>query len=233
MIGLFTKLKDINLNGNIKVVDFRFASVDDRVGDEFGEAKLWSRPYEYQYILDKLDELVPKGEKIHNTACGYGPYCIELRKKLQSSYSCIHSEIDFNDEGKGYSNFDYYYDVTTTDPFFTNSQSAVLNISTLEHVDYNDRLDKTVAEMANDYWGEPKDQEYVVIKSIKNLLDQLKSGGYLLLTFDYPRVKLDVLEEYLQAECEVPENLLNGSNSKFPNHDYSDLNVVYLILQKT
>ena len=36
----------------------------------------------------------------------------------------------------------------------------------------------------------------------------------------------------LDIKCLIPENKLNGSNSKQPNNKYSNLNIVLLVVKK-
>lgn len=193
---------------NFKVIDFRFANSNDEFDKKFEQEGAWSRIYEYKYVIDfimwnKLKDLsIPE---VHNTSWGFEGIHVIFRDELDKLGKCIHSDIvnsEFRDT--------YYYDITTEKNDFENKFDFVLNVSTIEHLnDVNDRLD-----------------------AINNLFKQVKNSGYLILTFDYPRVDLNEIETLVNEKCVVGDDILNGVNSIMPNENYKDLNIIYLILQK-
>ena len=191
---------------NFKVIDFRFASNNDVYDEKFVRPKMWSRPYEYRYVNDFINEnkngIKPK---IHNSSWGFEGVHVIFRDMLTEIGECVHSDIS---ESKVRDTF--YYDITTENKEFENTFDFVLNVSTIEHI--------------------PKEEERK--KAINNLFKQVKTNGYLILTFDYPRVNLPEIEELVNEKCVRVESILNGSNSVAVNETYSGLNIVYLILKK-
>jgi len=191
-----------------KVIDFRFASTNDAHDEKYELPNMWSRPYEYKYVYDKinwyklLDFSVPE---IHNTSWGFEGVHVMFRDSLDELGNCIHSDI-VNSEYRT----TYYYDITTENKDFENKFDFVINVSTIEHLDTStDR-----------------------INAIENLFKQVKVNGYLILTFDYPRVNLNEIETLINEKCVNIDNILNGANSIISNENYKNLNIIYLILQK-
>jgi len=190
-----------------KVIDFRFAKATDTHDDKYSQAGAWSRLFEYPYVIDfiKMHKLkdfsIPE---IHNTSWGFEGIHVTFRDDLDLLGTAIHSDIR-NSEFRE----TYYYDITEENKEFEKKFDFVVNVSTIEHLDTaNNRL-----------------------TAIKNLMKQVKVGGYLILTFDYPRVNLNEIETLVGVKCKVPENALNGANSINPNQAYKDLNIVYLTLR--
>lgn len=193
---------------NFKVIDFRFVNITDNYDEKYKQDGAWSRIYEYEYVINfiKWNKLknfsIPE---IHNTSWGFEGVHVTFRDELDTIGKCIHSDIVSSQFRET-----YYYDITTEQKDFENKFDFVVNVSTIEHLNtINDR-----------------------IISIENLFKQVKSGGYLILTFDYPSVKLIEIEELIGVKCKDSLDKLNGSNSINPNHIYSNLNIIYLILKK-
>lgn len=192
--------------GNFEVIDFRFAKATDNYNLKY---KAWSRIYEYQYVIDFIKMNKYKDfsiSEIHNTSWGFEDVHVLFRDDLDLVGKCVHSDIV-------HSNYrdTYYYDITTENIEFVNKFDFVINISTIEHLE--------TIEIIN--------------QSIENLFKQVKPGGYLILTFDYPRVNLTEIELFIGTKCVFNENdVLNGSNSKIIDDRYKDLNIIYLILKK-
>lgn len=193
---------------NFKVIDFRFASKDDVYDQRFVLPNMWSRPYEYKYVYSFIKEHKFKSKlkpKVHNSSWGFEGVHVTFRDILDEIGECIHSDIvksEFRDT--------YYYDITTENKEFENNFDFVINVSTIEHIlDKGDR-----------------------IKAIESLFKQVNIGGYLILTFDYPRVNLSEIEELIDHKCKESSNKLNGNNSIVKNERYGNLNIVYLILNR-
>jgi SAM-dependent methyltransferase len=128
-----------------------------------------------------------------------------FRDKLDTIGECVHSDIVHSEERPT-----YYYNITTEEKNFENKFDFVLNVSTIEHLDIKEQR----------------------ILAIENLFKQVKPNGYLILTFDYPRVSLIEIEEMVGTNCKPSTNPLNGKNSVVPNLNYENLNIVYLIIKK-
>jgi len=191
---------------NFKVIDFRFACNDEKFDNKFATPSIWSRPYEYKYVTDFIEENSNKNNiEIHNSSWGFEGVHVIFRDYLDKLGNCVHSDISNSDFKPT-----YYYDITEEKPEFENKFDFVLNISTIEHIE----------------------SETNRIKAIENLFKQVKNGGYLILTFDYPRVNLDEIEKLVGVKPIKNGVILNGENSNNQNIRYKDLNIIYLILKK-
>jgi len=193
---------------NFKVIDFRFADVNDNYDEKYAIDGVWSRLYEYHYVLNTIKMNMLKNmskPKIHNSSWGFAGIHVPFRDELDGIGECIHSDIQNSDVRDT-----YYYDITMEEPEFENYYDFVLNISTIEHLDGKEKR----------------------FQAIENLWKQVKVGGYLILTFDYPRVNLSKIEVLIDFKCKQPINVLNGENSINPNKNYKDLNIIYLVLKK-
>ena len=192
------------VENSFNVVDFRFAKSTDIYELKY---EAWSRIYEYSYILNFIKSKLIAGEvpKLHNSSWGYEGVHVIFRDDLDKIADCIHSD-------KVHSNYrdTYFYDITTKNMKFNNKFDFVLNVSTIEHLN----------------------SQKEILESIENLFEQVKINGYLILTFDYPRVNLSDIENIVNVKCAEIKNRLNGNNSQIKNETYKDLNIVYLILQK-
>lgn len=193
---------------NFTVVDFRFANADDKYDTKYAQKDIWSRLYEYHFVIDFIKWHMYKGmekPKIHNTSWGFMGIHTMFRDELDSIGDCIHSDIVHSNERPT-----HYYDITTEEKQFENKFQFVLNVSTIEHLESKEKR----------------------ISAIENLYKQVAPNGYLILTFDYPRVSLREIEEMIGTKCKSSTNPLNGKNSAVPNINYGNLNIVYLIIKK-
>jgi SAM-dependent methyltransferase len=191
---------------NFKIIDFRFAEVTDAFNLKYNFKEIWSRQYEYKYVIDNiLSKKNVDKPKIHNSSWGFVGLHVIFRDELDTIGECIHSDIVHSVERPT-----YYYNITTEEKQFGNKFDFVLNISTIEHLDTSMQR----------------------ISAIENLFKQVKPNGYLILTFDYPRVNLFEIETLVGVKCKSPSNPLNGRNSIIPNINYKDLNIIYLTIRK-
>ncbi len=192
---------------NFTVIDFRFANVNDQYDTKYAQKDIWSRLYEYHYAIDFIKGNHGDFErpKIHNSSWGFEGIHSMFRDELDTIGSCVHSDIVHSAERET-----VFYDITTEEKQFENKFQFVLNISTIEHLDSKEKR----------------------IAAIENLYKQVVANGYLILTFDYPRVGLSEIEVLVGEKCKFSENPLNGRNSVVQNLNYKDLNIVYLILKK-
>ena len=141
----------------------------------------WSRLYEWKYVIDAVNKLKPN--TLHNTACGglntgdclHLTFCSDLDSLCSSA---THSDL----WGGGYlgtevkpskDNF-IFYDITKP---IEQKFDLVLNISTIEHL--------------------PKEKRLL---AIQNLINQVNVGGELILTFDYPDVDINEIEEFFKIK---------------------------------
>ena len=175
---------------NFKIVKSEFITTDYKKEEKY---KHWSRIYEWPYVIDVIKEIKPKS--IHNTSCGgldegdclHITFCKDIDSLCDKA---IHSDIwggtyigtEIKPE---YDNF-IYYDITES---FSGKNDMVLNISTLEHL--------------------PKDK---IINAIDNLLSQLNVNGHMILTFDYPDIDINIIEDYFQCKIKISDNKINHAH---------------------
>jgi hypothetical protein len=151
----------------------------------------WSRIYEWKYVYDYIEKIKPK--TLHNTSCGglnvgdclHLTFCSHLSSLCPGS---IHSDkwgggyigTEVKPEGDDF----IYYDVTQP---FDRKFDVVLNISTLEHLKGNEM------ELA-----------------LYNLVKQINKGGDLILTFDYPEVNLDMINNFFKCDIKPSPNIITN-----------------------
>jgi SAM-dependent methyltransferase len=162
----------------------------------------WSRPYEYKIVNDYLDTKLSPGAMVHNSAWGSAPIHLTFRNKLDEVYKCTHSDITGREDT-------YRYNILSKDASLVDSYDAVLNVSVLEHLG----------------------TFHQTREALSNLYEHLKPGGYLICTFDYPRVDLQSLEQFLNVDCKRVENPLTGNNSICPDPNIN-LNIVFLVIKR-
>ena len=127
-----------------------------------------------------LSRLMAYGaDTVHNTACGGD---MEVHRQfahaLSSKYKTVHSDIFGAWGGR------IFYDITK--PFEGKEKfDAVVCVSAIEHI-----------------------ENVKPVEIIKNLMEQLKPGGVLLMTFDAPPINWPQLTIDLQAECRIPNDVL-------------------------
>lgn len=158
---------------NFKVIDFRFLSTEDNYDLSYW---WWLRPYEYQAVFDQIENSNGHKPKIHNTSCGYEPaVMLKFAHALNKVGDCLHSDLREdvvdNIEIK-------QYDMTKREESLRERFDYMVSISALEHF--------------------PKED---LIQTLFNLWDQVKVGGKLICTFDYPRFELEIFEDLLGAKC--------------------------------
>jgi SAM-dependent methyltransferase len=141
------------------IIDFRFLTLEDQSISKYGA---WSRVYEYPYVLNTLAKLgaTPNSE-IHNTSWGFEGCHVSFKNDLDGLYPrTFHTDIkSSNLPNTG------IYDITKNSAELKDKFDYVINVSTVEEVCYSPA------------------------HIINNLLDQVKPGGHLIITFDYhPRI---------------------------------------------
>lgn len=198
----------------MKVVEFRYLNTRDNHDKKY---KWWSRVYEYKYVLDVLKKLGATSEsQIHNSSWGWEGCHITFKNDLDNQYcNTVHSDVKQSTLDKT-----IVYDITKKcEDKYKNYFDFVINVSTVEEVNH------------------PND------KVLNNLLEQVKTGGYLIITFDHNKnspptfgkgsINLTNVEDFVNKKIDPPSNyILNGSNSILPNSRYAHLNCGVLVIQK-
>lgn len=191
---------------NYEVMEFRLLSTDDIFNNTFNDGLAWSRIYEYPLVLNLLKKYANNKEPtIHNTSWGFEGVHVLFKEKLDIfSKNTLHSDIRRSNLPNT-----TVYNITQPPPKeLKNKFEFVLNISTVEEVNYNH------------------------ITIIENLLDQVILGGYLIITFDYPGLNVNLIESKYKISLYVPPNPINGTNSQLINKKYAHLNCGVFVIKK-
>ena len=196
------------------VEEFRFLKTDDVYDEKYN---WWSRIYEYPYVLNKLNLLGANNDsKIHNTSWGFEGCHVTFKNDLDLLYNnVIHSDIKESNLPKT-----MFYDITKKiEEKYVNYFDFVVNVSTVEEVNYPNNL------------------------VIDNLLEQVKIGGFLIITFDYKindfsnfgngSINLECVEQYMNKKIKPLEDVcISGEKSLFPQIMFSDLRCGVMVLKK-
>jgi SAM-dependent methyltransferase len=193
------------------VTEFRYLTRDDMFDKKY---IAWSRIYEYPYVLNMLKNLgANKNSMIHNTSWGWEGCHVTFKDDLDNLYcNTLHSDIKLSNL-----NNTTVYDITKPPGANLIEQfDFVLNISTVEEVNYSH------------------------LNIIQNLLKQVKSGGYLIITFDYnPKnptgvgsIQLSKIEEHFNIKLYDIDNKISGINSENIEKRNQNLNCGVLVIQK-
>jgi SAM-dependent methyltransferase len=188
---------------NLTIHTFRYLRTTDPFDDSYPH---WSRKYEYPTVLKELKERVKYFKDcptIHNTSWGFdSEHHTKFKNELEGRFLppyVTNSDIVYT----GVPNT-CYYDLTLPTPeVYKEAFDFVLNLSALEEI--------------------PGDHDLY----LSNLAEQVRPGGYLICTFDYPGLRSNILE-HLNPK---PEDCIVGDISHLGGP--SELNVLYLVAQKT
>ena len=187
---------------NFEVLEFSYFDTRDSFNKKWVE---WSRIYEYEFVKNRLLTLgANANSKVHNSCWGYQGCHITFKNELASQFPhLINSDIQYSSEINT-----SVYDLTKKCPqYWKNEFDFVINISTMEEIFSSQLL------------------------VLRNLIQMLKSGGHLILTFDFPGLKLELFEKLLDDNIKIPDFPLK---KRFPNRsDVPDhLMVGYLVIRR-
>ena len=160
-----------------EVVDFRLFDYSDKKNSIWEE---WSRVYEYEFVLELLNELqIQNSCEIHNTCWGYGGVHVKFKNELgKVSKNVVNSDIR-NSDLPG----TQIYDLKKRPPVNWKSKfEIVINVSTMEEIEASH------------------------LKILKNLLLMVRPGGYLIVTFDLPGINLESVEKLFKKKLDQREN---------------------------
>jgi SAM-dependent methyltransferase len=191
----------------MELLEFRKLNLSDEYSEKYNDGFAWSRVYEYQLVLNLLKKYYGENKdiSIHNTSWGFDGIHVIFKNDLDTNYpNTIHSDIKPSNLKNT-----IVYDITQQpSDELKDKFDVVMNISTLEEVNFDH------------------------LKSFNNLLEQVKTGGLLIITFDYPGLQLEKFEKLFNDTLKTTDNDLNGSNSKLVNKHWSHLSCGLIILRK-
>ena len=189
----------------MKVLEFKYFDSEDESISEYFDGSCWSRPYEYCKVENQLREHIGDDGKIHNTSWGFQGVHVQFKERLDSlSMETLHTDIRHST----LENTELYDITKKPKEEWRETFDAVVNISTVEEVPF----------------------DHVTV--IKNLLEMVKPGGYLFITFDLPGLQLEKVEQFVGSSIQETDNRLTVISSKYPNPNLSRLTCGYLAIQK-
>ena len=156
----------------MKIELFRYLRTDSPHDDRYPH---WSRKYEYPTVLNEI--LKRKSEfvtpTVHNSSWGFDE---EHHQKFKNSLEAEFGVVNVTNSDIIYRQIPNtcYHNITEPpNENFREKFDFVLNVSALEEI--------------------PGDHD----QYLRNLYDQVKPGGYLICTFDYPGLRLSNLDNIL------------------------------------
>lgn len=185
------------------LLEFRFLSLEERYDLSWG---WWSRVYEYEAVLQTLDRLGCSVESsVHNTCWGWHGSHVLFKNRLERSFpNTIHSDI----RPSALPNT-FVHDVANQCPAIWESRfDFVLNVSTIEEIH----------------------APHIVV--FERLLEMVRPGGFLIATFDYPGIQLDMFESLFRQPIEQGLAPVTGGNSPYPMPEFEGLRVGLLVVQR-
>jgi len=191
----------------MQIKEFKFLSWNENFIDE--QFKNWSRCYEWGYVLHELNKMGANPLTIHNTCCGPS----EIHKKFHYSLNLCTNRIVYNSDSnitsinKDFTNFHLYNILNKS----LNKYDVVLCISTLEEI---------------------SDKELNIKIAFQNLYDQVKDGGRLIITCDYPMIQPELLESLVGEKIKDTSNRLTGMTSYYKQPEFKNLSIILLDIQK-
>lgn len=146
-----------------------------------------------------------KYSKIHNTCWGFQGCHLTFKEVLESKYPIsTNSDLQASSLDKT-----YVYDVAwPCKESWKNTFDFVINVSTVEEI--------------------PESHLLVV----RNLLEMLRPGGFLIVTFDYPGLQLEEISQLFDQKIKQVPNPVSALNSPAPDVEFGDLRIGYFVLQK-
>jgi hypothetical protein len=190
----------------MNVIDFSFFSAEDHYDLKFSHKICWSRIYEYPFVLDEIKKTNIDNPKIHNASWGFQDIHLVFKTWLDCKYNVVHSDI----RNSTFYNTEFW-DITKKSKY-SEEFDIIINVSTIEEV-----------------------TNFSHVEIINNHLNQLKFGGFLILTFDYPGADLDLIEEFAGKKIEKRPVQLNPKNSALPDLTLGlpeNFNVGKMVIQK-
>jgi hypothetical protein len=188
---------------NFKVIDFKLIDTTYRFDYKWS---WWSRIYEYELVLDKLNSLSSSQESlIHNTCWGYQGSHILFKSELESKYfTVVNSDIQPSLIANT-----VVHDLKVSPPYeWIEKFDFVLNVSTIEEIHYSH------------------------IQIFENLLQMVKTGGFLIATFDLPGMQLGMLEKLFGQKIQSTNDPVTGKSSAYRMDQFDFLKVGYFVVQR-
>jgi hypothetical protein len=186
-----------------EILEFKFIDLNYDYDTKW---EWWSRIYEYELVLNTLRDLnCSQSSWIHNSCWGFQGCHIKFKTELESNYpNVLNSDLQLSPIGNT-----TVYDVSKPCPAeWEGAFDFVINISTIEGI------------------------LHPHIQVFENLLKMVKIGGYLVVTFDFPGIQLDMFETLFGRKIEPTLNPVTGSSSPMREDQFGNLKVGYFVIQR-
>lgn len=146
-----------------------------------------------------------QSSRIHNSCWGFQGCHVEFKTELESNYlNVLNSDLRPSPIANT-----TVYDVSRPCPAeWEGAFDFVINVSTIEEIPHPH------------------------IQVFENLLKMAKIGGYLVVTFDFPGIQLDMFETLFGRKIEWTPNPVTGSSSPIREDHWSNLKVGYFVIQR-
>lgn len=187
----------------MRIIDFRYITKHDEWDNTYPH---WSRKWEYPTVFSIIKNLPINNPIIHNSSWGFDvDHHQRFKRELEYEFGVsfvTNSDILYREIPNT-----CIHDITQEpNENFKEAFDCVLNVSALEEI--------------------PGDH----VSHLKNLLSQVKSHGYLVITFDLPGLQLDKIQEFLGKEIshEGYDDRIIGSGAPW----FDGLTVGLLVIQK-
>jgi SAM-dependent methyltransferase len=186
-----------------ELIDFRYLTLADQPDPlGFNDGLAWSRVYEYPLALRFLRKVGAR--TVHNSSWGFEGIHVVFKDALDREFDALHTDQRASELPRT-----SVYDICKQPaPELVQRFDAVLNISVLEEV--------------------PHDPVAILM----NLLDQVRVGGHLFVTFDVPGLDLPRVEALVGRHIEDQSMRVTGDNSPVRNPSYGYLSCGVLILRR-
>jgi hypothetical protein len=194
---------------------FEFITPDHLKDPQFNN---WSRMYEWGYVLHELSKLQTP-IRIHNTCVGPGLIHKQFHDALVgTNHTIVNSDVQLTDINRSFDNMHYYNIATKWNR--SREFDVVLCISTFEELPSVNKRFK----------GSPEERMNNLKSLLSNFTDQVKHGGRLILTLDYPDIDYVIWEKLFGVKIKHLEHRLVSPHKMSSAGEEAYLSVILIDL---
>jgi len=187
-----------------EVIDFQYFDIKDNFDLKWG---WWSRIYEYEFVLEKIEQLRKSNTiQIHNTCWGYHGTHILFKDELEKRFkNVLNTDLLHSNEP----NTEVFNLKNDPPARWLEEFDFVINVSTMEEI------------------------RHPHIKILYNLLSMTKIDGYVIATFDIPGLQVNIFEKLLETKMQGADQVVTGNSSPYKMPEHGHLSVGFLVLKRT
>ena len=188
---------------DFEVINFQYVDLKDKYDLKWG---WWSRIYEYELVIDKIEQLKASNSiQIHNTCWGYHGTHILFKNELEKRFvNVLNTDLQYSNEP----NTEIFNLKQNPPEKWLEKFDFVVNVSTMEEI------------------------RYPHIKILYNLLSMTKINGYVIATFDIPGLQIEMFEKLLGSKIKEADSVVTGKSSPYRMPEHGHLSVGYLVLKR-